>query len=67
MLVKLYQCLRDLLPKRKSHSEQALADLYKDTPKGNMSPDDTTELLTTTTISRGCEMIPLGSRHLVEL
>lgn len=37
MLVKVYNLFRNLFPKRKSHSEQALADLYKNAPKGNMS------------------------------
>ena len=37
MLVKIYNLFRNLFPKRKSHSEQALADLYKNAPKGNVS------------------------------
>lgn len=36
MLVKLYFSLRKLFPKRKTYAEQALADLYKNAPKGNM-------------------------------
>lgn len=37
MLVKIYALLRSRFPKRKSHSERALADLYKNAPKGTIS------------------------------
>ena len=44
MLVKLYNIFLSLFPKRKSHSEQALADLYKDAPKGNMTSDEVNKI-----------------------
>ena len=40
ILAKIYFAPRVLFPERKSHSELALADLYKDAPKGNMTSDE---------------------------
>ena len=33
-------CSESFFPKRKSHSEQALADLYKDATEGNMTSNE---------------------------
>lgn len=39
-IIRAYNALRNLFPKRKSDAEEALSSLYEKAPKGNMSPSE---------------------------